>query len=159
RKDQLCPHACVLQCHPGPCPPCKAFAPPRLCPCGKKRIATRCSDRQSDLTCGQRCDKLLNCGRHRCENACHVGPCDPCQVLINASCFCSKMMQAAVVNVNFYQAGLRHAVVEKQSWRTNGRVVWIRYLHAHKYVASSFLAGYMLVRSHAMLGNVHRVRS
>ncbi|CAJ2641818.1 unnamed protein product [Trifolium pratense] len=93
RKDQLCPHACVLQCHPGPCPPCKAFAPPRLCPCGKKRIATRCSDRQSDLTCGQRCDKLLNCGRHRCENACHVGPCDPCQVLINASCFCSKMTQ------------------------------------------------------------------
>ncbi|XP_004512772.1 NF-X1-type zinc finger protein NFXL1 [Cicer arietinum] len=93
RKDDLCPHACVLQCHPGPCPPCKAFAPPRLCPCGKKKIATRCSDRQSDLTCGQQCDRLLECGRHRCEQACHVGPCDPCQVLINASCFCCKMTQ------------------------------------------------------------------
>ncbi|XP_061340039.1 NF-X1-type zinc finger protein NFXL1-like [Gastrolobium bilobum] len=92
-KDDLCPHVCVLQCHPGPCPPCKAFAPQRLCPCGKKTITTRCSDRQSVLTCGQRCDKLLECGRHRCENVCHVGPCDPCQVLINASCFCSKMME------------------------------------------------------------------
>jgi hypothetical protein len=77
-------------------------------------------------------------------------------VIISAVMF---VIQAAAVNVNFYQAGLRHAVVEKQSWRTNGIVVWIQYLHAHKYVASSFLAGYMLVRSHAMLGNVHRVRS
>ncbi|KAL5545220.1 hypothetical protein UlMin_009004 [Ulmus minor] len=89
-KDDLCPHICVLQCHPGPCPPCKAFAPPRICPCGKKVITTRCSDRKSVLTCGQRCDKLLECGRHRCEKVCHVGPCDQCQVLINASCFCKK---------------------------------------------------------------------
>ncbi|KAK7314674.1 hypothetical protein VNO77_33201 [Canavalia gladiata] len=92
-KDDLCPHVCVLQCHPGPCPPCKAFAHPRLCPCGKKTITTRCSDRQSVLTCGQCCDKLLECGRHRCERICHVGPCGPCQVLINASCFCCKMME------------------------------------------------------------------
>ncbi|KAI4352089.1 hypothetical protein L6164_006375 [Bauhinia variegata] len=92
-KEDLCPHVCVLQCHPGPCPPCKAFAPPRLCPCGKKTITTRCSDRQSVLTCGQRCDKLLECRRHRCERICHVGPCDHCQVLINASCFCSKKME------------------------------------------------------------------
>ncbi|XP_057446864.1 NF-X1-type zinc finger protein NFXL1-like [Lotus japonicus] len=90
REDDLCPHVCVLQCHPGPCPPCKAFAPPRLCPCGKKRITTRCSDRKSVLTCGQCCDKLLECGRHRCQQTCHVGPCGPCQVLFKASCFCSK---------------------------------------------------------------------
>ncbi|XP_061357600.1 NF-X1-type zinc finger protein NFXL1-like [Gastrolobium bilobum] len=92
-KDDLCPHVCVLQCHPGPCPPCKAFAPPRLCPCGKKNITTRCSDRQSVITCGQHCEKLLECGRHRCERICHLGPCDPCQVPINASCFCSKKME------------------------------------------------------------------
>ena len=89
-REGLCPHNCVLQCHPGPCPPCKAFAPPSLCPCGKKRITTRCADRKSVLTCGQRCDKLLECWRHRCEQICHVGPCNPCQVLINASCFCKK---------------------------------------------------------------------
>ncbi|KAJ4836081.1 hypothetical protein Tsubulata_030886 [Turnera subulata] len=90
RKEDICPHVCVLQCHPGPCPPCKAFAPPCLCPCGKKVITTRCSDRTSVLTCGQRCDKLLPCLRHRCDKICHVGPCDPCLFLVTASCFCKK---------------------------------------------------------------------
>ncbi|KAG7653753.1 Zinc finger PHD-finger [Arabidopsis suecica] len=95
-KEDLCPHACVLQCHPGPCPPCKAFAPPRSCPCGKKMVTTRCSERRSDLICGQRCDKLLNCGRHQCERTCHVGPCDPCQVLVNATCFCKKKVETVI---------------------------------------------------------------
>ncbi|KAJ6375923.1 hypothetical protein OIU77_000816 [Salix suchowensis] len=31
-KKDLCPHNCVLQCHPGPCPPCKAFARPKSVP-------------------------------------------------------------------------------------------------------------------------------
>ncbi|KAI5660308.1 hypothetical protein M9H77_29101 [Catharanthus roseus] len=95
-KDDLCPHLCVLQCHPGPCPPCRAFAPPRRCPCGKKVITTRCSDRKSVLTCGQICDKPLECGRHRCKRICHVGPCDPCQVLFNASCFCQKKTEVVL---------------------------------------------------------------
>ncbi|KAJ7975275.1 NF-X1-type zinc finger protein NFXL1 [Quillaja saponaria] len=95
-EEDLCPHVCVLQCHPGPCPPCKAFAPPCLCPCGKKTITTRCSDRQSVLTCGQRCDKHLECRRHRCERICHVGHCDPCQFLVNASCFCIKKMEVVL---------------------------------------------------------------
>ncbi|VFQ82877.1 unnamed protein product [Cuscuta campestris] len=89
-QEDHCPHHCVLQCHPGPCPPCKAFAPPRSCPCGRKMITTRCSDRKSVLTCGQHCNKLLGCGRHRCEKICHVGLCDHCPVLLNASCFCKK---------------------------------------------------------------------
>ncbi|KAL3617605.1 NF-X1-type zinc finger protein nfxl1 [Castilleja foliolosa] len=92
-NEDICPHVCVLQCHPGPCPPCKAFAPPRRCPCRKKVITTRCSDRKSVLTCGQQCEKLLDCGRHRCDRACHVGPCDPCQVLIDAYCFCKKKIE------------------------------------------------------------------
>ncbi|KAJ7970248.1 NF-X1-type zinc finger protein NFXL1 [Quillaja saponaria] len=95
-KEDLCPHVCVLQCHPGPCPPCKAFAPPRLCPCGKKTITTRCSDRQSVLTCSQFCDKLLECQRHRCMRICHVDHCDPCQVQINASCFCNKTVEVVL---------------------------------------------------------------
>nr|GEZ82954.1 NF-X1-type zinc finger protein NFXL1 [Tanacetum cinerariifolium] len=28
-------HRCVVQCHPSPCPSCKAFASPKMCPCGK----------------------------------------------------------------------------------------------------------------------------
>ncbi|KAK1432647.1 hypothetical protein QVD17_09545 [Tagetes erecta] len=95
-RDDVCPHRCVLQCHPGPCPPCKAFAPPRICPCGKKVITTRCSDQKSLLTCGQPCGKLLNCLRHHCDKTCHVGPCDSCEVLINASCFCKKNTEVVV---------------------------------------------------------------
>lgn len=94
--EDLCPHVCVLQCHPGPCPPCKQFAPPRVCPCGKNTITTRCSDRKPVLSCGLRCDKLLYCGRHRCERLCHVGPCDHCQVLFNASCFCKKKVEVVL---------------------------------------------------------------
>ncbi|GJS91946.1 NF-X1-type zinc finger protein NFXL1 [Tanacetum coccineum] len=95
RDDGRCRHHCVVQCHPSPCQPCKAFAPPRICPCGKKTITTRCSDQKSLLTCGQRCvvartvecfnttttmtdefkcDKPCgqkkNCGRHRCSDKC-----------------------------------------------------------------------------------------
>ncbi|GJY67355.1 retrovirus-related pol polyprotein from transposon TNT 1-94 [Tanacetum coccineum] len=60
-----CSHRCVVQCHPGPCPPYKAFAPPKMCPYGKKTITIRCSDQsqKSLLTYGQRCGKLLNCQR------------------------------------------------------------------------------------------------
>lgn len=96
KKDYLCPHSCVLQCHPGPCPPCRAFAPPQRCPCGKKVITTRCSDRKAVLTCGQLCDKPLNCGRHRCDRICHVGSCGPCQVLFNASCFCQRKIETVL---------------------------------------------------------------
>lgn len=92
-KEDICPHLCVLQCHPGPCPPCKAFAPPRVCPCGKKILTTRCSDWKSVLTCGQRCDKLLECSRHQCDRICHVGPCNPCDILVDALCFCKKKVE------------------------------------------------------------------
>ncbi|KAM0823928.1 hypothetical protein ACQ4PT_070546 [Festuca glaucescens] len=85
-----CPHVCVLQCHPGPCPPCKAFAPERPCPCGKQSIMRRCADRSTPVTCGQRCERLLPCRRHRCEKLCHTGPCGDCQVSFSARCFCGK---------------------------------------------------------------------
>ncbi|MQL71057.1 hypothetical protein Taro_003363 [Colocasia esculenta] len=91
-----CPHLCVLQCHPGPCPPCKAFAPRRQCPCGKQSIVRRCSDRKTPLSCGQKCGKTLRCGRHQCDLVCHTGPCDPCQVLITASCFCKKKTEVVL---------------------------------------------------------------
>lgn len=75
-------------------------------------------------------------------------------VIISAVRF---VIQAAAENANFYQARLRHAVVEKQGWQRNVKVVWTQYLPALNYVASSFIVGYILVRRHAMLGNVHHV--
>nr|GEY47932.1 NF-X1-type zinc finger protein NFXL1-like [Tanacetum cinerariifolium] len=52
-----CRHRYVVQCHPSPCPSCMAFAPPKMCLCGKKTITIRCSDpsQKSLLTCGHRC--------------------------------------------------------------------------------------------------------
>uniref|UniRef100_A0A1D1XXI3 NF-X1-type zinc finger protein NFXL1 n=1 Tax=Anthurium amnicola TaxID=1678845 RepID=A0A1D1XXI3_9ARAE len=91
-----CPHRCVLQCHPGPCPPCKAFAPRRPCPCGKQSLVRRCSDRKTPLSCGQKCGKVLVCGRHHCDRVCHTGPCDPCRVLLTASCFCKKKTEVVL---------------------------------------------------------------
>ena len=67
------------------------------------------------------------------------------------------VIQEAVWNVNCYLAGLRHAVVGKQGWRMNARVVWIRYLPARKYVASCFIVACIVVKRHAMLGSVHLV--
>ncbi|GJR17829.1 NF-X1-type zinc finger protein NFXL1 [Tanacetum coccineum] len=109
RDDGRCHHRCVVQCHPGPCPPCKAFAPPRICPCGKKTIPTRCSNQKSLLTCGQRCGKPLKCLRHCCSKTCHVGPCDSCDVQIDASCFCKKKIEVVVCGD---MAVKRHAKVE-----------------------------------------------
>ncbi|XP_008649308.1 NF-X1-type zinc finger protein NFXL1 [Zea mays] len=83
-----CPHVCVLQCHPGPCPPCKAFAPDRPCPCGKQIIVRRCADRSTPVTCGRPCEQMLPCKRHRCEKVCHTGSCGDCAVLISVRCFC-----------------------------------------------------------------------
>lgn len=90
KKTPSCPHTCTLQCHPGPCPPCSAMAPPQRCPCGKTTITRRCSDHKSIESCGECCEKPLKCGRHNCDNVCHEGPCDSCKVLIKASCFCGE---------------------------------------------------------------------
>ncbi|CAN6445941.1 unnamed protein product [Victoria cruziana] len=89
-----CVHSCVLQCHPGPCPPCKAFAPASTCLCGRKTFVRRCSEGSTDLSCGQPCGSVLACGRHRCERICHAGDCVPCEASISASCFCGKMLDS-----------------------------------------------------------------
>ncbi|XP_020595271.1 NF-X1-type zinc finger protein NFXL1-like, partial [Phalaenopsis equestris] len=94
--DFRCPHVCVLQCHPGPCPPCKAFAPRERCPCGKTEIVRRCSERRAPLSCGQQCNRLLTCGRHHCNQPCHTGSCGSCQELIIASCFCGKKTESVL---------------------------------------------------------------
>ncbi|CBI20114.3 unnamed protein product, partial [Vitis vinifera] len=108
----------VLQRHPGPCPPCKAFAPPQLCPseekftcekpCGRKKNCGRhcCSERCCPLSnsgnvlsgdwdphlCSMTCGKKLRCGQHSCENLCHSGHCPPCleTIFIDLTCACGR---------------------------------------------------------------------
>lgn len=94
----VCPHHCVLQCHPGPCPPCSAMSAPLPCFCGRERRTRRCTDLSKEgsagFTCGAPCGKLLECGQHRCNEPCHAGPCSPCSVLVDARCFCGASEEA-----------------------------------------------------------------
>ncbi|GMH03932.1 hypothetical protein Nepgr_005771 [Nepenthes gracilis] len=167
-KDYLCPHVCVLQCHPGPCPPCKVFAPPQVCPCGKDVITTKCSDRKSLVTCGQRCDKLLECGRHHCQQICHLGPCEPCKVLVNASCFCRKKIEIILCGDMIVKGDVE---VENGLFPCSstcgkklgcGNHICGEICHpgpCGEYVGSSFPVDYISVKRCAMLGTVHPVWS
>ena len=87
-----CPHPCVLQCHPGSCPPCTSLLPKSACFCGSNPADgsyVRCGDiRANAYSCGGTCNRLLNCGVHRCEEQCHDA-CKPCHAVIGtATCAC-----------------------------------------------------------------------
>ncbi|KAJ3308952.1 Transcriptional repressor NF-X1 [Boothiomyces sp. JEL0838] len=92
-KDRGCAHKCPLQCHPGPCPPCDGYAKPMSCACMKGFLNLRCSQvAEADFTpsCGQNCDKLLNCGIHSCVLTCHYAPCPKCKDTVEVGCFCGQ---------------------------------------------------------------------
>ncbi|GKC47416.1 NF-X1-type zinc finger protein NFXL1, partial [Tanacetum coccineum] len=165
--DGRCRHRCVVQCHPGPCPPCKAFAPPRICPCGKKTIPTRCSNQKSLLTCGQRRGKPLKCLRHCYSKTCHVSPCDSCDVQFDASCFCKKKIKVVVCGD---MAVKGHANVENDGiFSCNsscGKPLRITSCHCGKliqsrpaqiYVTKSSRVGHIVVKINAIQGHVHHV--
>lgn len=49
-------------------------------------------------SCGDTCNKLLNCGQHNCFERCHAGNCPPCVMMVNKSCRCgqsTKFMQCS----------------------------------------------------------------
>ena len=98
-RTRVCGHPCPLSCHPGPCPPCQVMVH-RDCHCGRERKAFRCADigalgpdaaaPSADLSCGQPCAKMLNCGKHSCPSPCHAGSCAECPVIEASRCFCGK---------------------------------------------------------------------
>ena len=90
RTGTPCPHPCTLPCHPGPCPPCPLSAPERSCFCGATSYVAKCSDVDTGRSCGDSCAALLPCGRHECAEVCHAGPCPPCDVSFEQSCYCGK---------------------------------------------------------------------
>ncbi|CUE77923.1 zinc finger protein, putative [Bodo saltans] len=87
RADAQCPHACAMQCHPGPCPPC-SYQRTQECFCGAEEQTVGCSSGIEGFECGNTCGKELNCGRHYCESPCHRGPCKPCAEITTVSCHC-----------------------------------------------------------------------
>jgi transcriptional repressor NF-X1 len=42
------------------------------------------------LLCGNPCEKTLNCGLHKCSELCHIGTCEPCEIIIEQVCFCAQ---------------------------------------------------------------------
>lgn len=76
--------------------PCK-FSPKLLktCPCGRTDLKdlgkprNKCTDPIS--TCGNRCNRILKCGKHTCPFECHEGNCmDPCLQIDKVKCACEQ---------------------------------------------------------------------
>ncbi|KIL58249.1 hypothetical protein M378DRAFT_27649 [Amanita muscaria Koide BX008] len=84
-------HSCEKICHPDPCNPCEAKEEV-TCYCGKAKKKVRCGeghgvfssirvtegkdagscfDWMGRFECEQTCDRLFDCGIHRCQNVCH----------------------------------------------------------------------------------------
>uniref|UniRef100_A0A8B9HIP7 Nuclear transcription factor, X-box binding-like 1 n=1 Tax=Astyanax mexicanus TaxID=7994 RepID=A0A8B9HIP7_ASTMX len=92
--DQVCGrplpcgnHTCERVCHAGVCGECPR-AGNRTCPCGKSKCALPCT---ADVpTCGDTCDKKLECGLHTCSMRCHKGPCETCREEVEKQCRCGR---------------------------------------------------------------------
>ncbi|XP_012270844.1 protein shuttle craft [Orussus abietinus] len=71
-------HTCEQKCHHGDCGFCEKMVH-QDCFCGKYSRDVRCELNVPSLyTCSNVCDKLLDCGNHRCTEQCHSGPCGSC---------------------------------------------------------------------------------
>lgn len=83
-------HHCSMQCHVGDCPPCKELLK-QECYCGKVGRRTLCTQQTANSTqyeCGERCEKLLSCGNHKCQKLCHPGECDSCALAPDSVNYC-----------------------------------------------------------------------
>ncbi|KAI5848721.1 hypothetical protein DFP73DRAFT_340476 [Morchella snyderi] len=91
-----CPHACDLQCHAGPCPPCTAIGPIKKCYCGSENSQRRCVDTnyEEGWSCQKPCDDFMPCGEHTCPKVCHPGTCGACQVESELRCYCGNHMKS-----------------------------------------------------------------
>ncbi|KAI7868643.1 hypothetical protein BDF14DRAFT_542544 [Spinellus fusiger] len=93
KKSRLCPHPCVLPCHPGPCSPCTAMGPLLTCFCGRHSRQTRCADTDYSVQgyqCEEVCGEVLGCEKHKCKDMCHSGLCSPCTVEEVQLCYCGR---------------------------------------------------------------------
>ena len=72
-------HTCQRPCHEGLCGACKTEVESQ-CYCAKVEKTLRCCDREAEkesyawtgsFDCQRQCDRLMDCGEHRCEKTCH----------------------------------------------------------------------------------------
>lgn len=98
RPKNNCCHKCTLLCHPGSCEICVAMVS-RTCGCGKMTQSLKCCT-DTHLSCNDKCDKLLNCGNHKCEKICHHGKCEPCDKKIKQICYCGKETKDIICHID-----------------------------------------------------------
>ncbi|KAI1209991.1 uncharacterized protein F4807DRAFT_425268 [Annulohypoxylon truncatum] len=96
-------HHCEKGCHPqdvteAHCP----LSPDTVthCPCGTTLLADFMKQPRKNCedpipSCGKKCNKPLSCD-HRCEDACHTGPCRPCTQRIEITCKCGRTTTKSV---------------------------------------------------------------
>ncbi|XP_041366295.1 transcriptional repressor NF-X1-like [Gigantopelta aegis] len=73
-------HTCDVVCHSGSCRRCSVKIK-QACFCGHVEREITCGSAESEVVsfcCGGKCNKVLECGNHRCEMLCHEGDCGPC---------------------------------------------------------------------------------
>lgn len=82
-------HNCTRECHEGSCGQCDEIIT-ISCYCGNKQEDKQCGKLDKSLnpspsgcfSCNKICDKLLDCGKHRCTDRCHPGSkCRSCKLL------------------------------------------------------------------------------
>lgn len=79
-------HTCNQTCHKE-CPPCTKKSQ-QACACGNKVQERDCNS--LEWSCEKTCNKLFDCGIHRCKVKCHKPPCvSECPGLLK-SCPCGK---------------------------------------------------------------------
>ena len=83
-------HTCENYCHKGTCKPCAYIIHEGelKCTCGKtvKKAPYLCG---TILECNNPCSIKRPCG-HPCPLNCHIGPCPPCEFLVEKKCRCGN---------------------------------------------------------------------
>ncbi|KAM7499374.1 hypothetical protein LguiA_023788 [Lonicera macranthoides] len=86
-------HQCSEKCHDGECPPCRARGVYR-CQCGKVEEERECCER--NFRCDVPCERLLACGKHKCDRGCHLGNCGNCPLQGKRNCPCGKRVYEGI---------------------------------------------------------------
>lgn len=81
-RSHPCDHEVFHNCHSeSTCPPCTVLTQ-KWCH-GGHELRRNVPCHVKELSCGLQCHKDLSCGRHKCINNCHPGPCEsPGQVCV-----------------------------------------------------------------------------
>ncbi|KAJ8684013.1 hypothetical protein QAD02_019805 [Eretmocerus hayati] len=74
-REHPCGHEVLHNCHSdATCPPCSVLTQ-KWC-YGKHELRKAVPCYVNDVSCGLPCAKPISCGRHKCVQNCHVGPCE-----------------------------------------------------------------------------------